>query len=196
MGITENLIDTVRQPDVPIYSKTLLEDHPLHFSGQACSEKLANARKTLFGQDARKDQDPETHGGVYVLPVLPAIAWLLNIRCQGDIPNVPVFRSYFALTPDRACLFIDPSKLTLEIKDKLKADGVEHRGYGVDEVKRWVLEHRVRVREEMGEKALEVEGRVLVPTSASWGLADAIGLVSLPLVARFLKMEADARRTA
>jgi Xaa-Pro aminopeptidase len=180
LGITENLVDTVREPDVPPYSKTMLEDHPLVFSGQPTSEKLANVRRSLFGED--RDQDPENHGGIYVLPVLPAIAWLLNMRCQGDIPNVPVFRSYLALTPSRVCLFIDQDKLNEEVKQRLKADGVEWRDYGVEEVKRWVLEHRIRVREESGEKALEVEGRVLVPTSASWGLADAIGLVSRLMV--------------
>jgi Xaa-Pro aminopeptidase len=180
LGITENLIDTVREPDVPPYSKTMLEDHPLVFSGQPTSQKLANVRRSLFGED--RDQDSENHGGIYILPVLPAIAWLLNLRCQGDIPNVPVFRSYLALTPSRVCLFIDQEKLNEEVKQRLKADGVEWRDYGVEEVKRWVLEHRIRVREESGEKALEVEGRVLVPTSASWGLADAIGLVSRLMV--------------
>jgi len=169
LGITENLIDTVRQPNVPEYSKALVEDHPLCFSGRSVEDKMKDIRRVLFEDDVkRKSTDSDdTRGGIYVLPVLPAIAWLLNLRCQGDIPNVPVFRSYLALTSTRCALFIDQDKLTIEVKDKLKADHVELRDYGVDEVKRWVWEHRIRVREESGEKALEKEGRVLVPTSAS-----------------------------
>jgi hypothetical protein len=103
----------------------------------------------------------------------------LNLRCTGDIPHTPIFHSYLAITPGSCCLFIHPEKLTTQIREKLEHDGVELRDYGVGEVKRWVLECRIKVREEEGEEGLRRKGKVGVPSAVSWGLADSIGLVRL-----------------
>lgn len=170
--ISENLVDKVRP--APAYSLSKVEDHPLDYAGKSTTEKLKEIRKDLFGEPGCPKEDDKA-GGVYLLTVLPAIAWFLNARCHGDIPNVPAFRSYLALTLTTCALFIDDRKVTPEIKQKLQADDIEIRPYGIDQVKRWVLEHRVRVREEQGEKALDVQGRVLIPSETSWGMVEAIG---------------------
>lgn len=43
------------------------------------------------------------------------VAYVLNLRGQ-DIPFNPVFHSYLVITQDKAILFIEPQKLTDDVK--------------------------------------------------------------------------------
>ena len=141
-------------PDRSRRSLAPVSHHPLVFSGKSTVSKLADLRKPL-----------PSSKHVYVLPVLPSIAWLLNIRCQGDIPFVPVAYSYVAVSQDDCVIFIDGRKVQDgELRRRWTAEGVEVREYGLDNLVKWV--------QEQGDKS-----RVLAPKEASYALVDKIGQV-------------------
>lgn len=143
-------------PGRPSRSLAPVNQHPLEFSGKSTASKLADLRKAL-----------PSSKHVYVLPVLPSIAWLLNFRCQGDIPFVPVAYSYFALSQEGCVIFVDSRKVeTAELRSHWASEGVEVRDYGLDHLVKWV--------QEQGDKV-----QVLAPKEASYALVDKIGQVSI-----------------
>lgn len=155
--INDNLIDAIRPPVERSLSPVFL--HPLMFSGRSTADKLASIRSKLFTKD-------NASNGLYILPVLPSIAWLLNIRCRDDVPNTPIFRSYLTLTRTECVLYADKRKISDEVEEALARDGVLLRPYGVEHVRAYVV----------GWKETE-QGRdckVLAPLSVSWGLVHQI----------------------
>lgn len=154
--ISSNLIDEIR--DVPERSLSLLEHHPHRFSGRSTRDKLSNIRATLFNDDNRNS--------VYILPVLPAIAWLLNLRCVGDIEFTPVFFSYVVLSAGSCALFVDDRKISEDVAEQMKEDGVEIKPYGLDNVIDYVKEFRSKNSD-------NEKGKVLAPSAATWALARA-----------------------
>lgn len=157
VALSRNLVDEIRT--VPERSLGQLDEHPMNFSGRSTPDKLQSIRKTLFkGENAHAS---------YVLPVLPAIAWLLNLRCQGDIAMNPVFFSYVVLTSDECVLFVDARKVGEQVKKRLESDGVCLEPYGLDKVIDWVKSYR--------SQSLNSKARVLAPKEISWSLVRELG---------------------
>jgi Xaa-Pro aminopeptidase len=63
-----------------------------------------------------------------ILAALDSIAWLFNIR-GNDVDFNPVCLSYAAVSESETILFISPEKLTNEVSDYLKQEGVTIAGY-------------------------------------------------------------------
>jgi Xaa-Pro aminopeptidase len=154
--ITRNLIDAIRPAVARSLSPVFL--HPLKFTGCPTPEKLSLIRSKLFNNDP-------SHG-LYVLPVLPSIAWLLNIRCRDDVPNTPIFRSYVTLTRTECTLYADKRKIPSEVEESLARDGVKLAPYGVEHVKDYIVAWK---KTEGGR-----ELKVLAPPSVSWGMVHQI----------------------
>lgn len=79
-----NLVWTSR----PSRPTTLIDLHPIEFSGLHASKKLA-----AFAKSKVFDSLSSTPVG-YFISTLDEVAWLLNLRVQGDIPDTPVFHAY------------------------------------------------------------------------------------------------------
>ena len=91
---------------------------PLEFAGEPAHEKLARIRKSLR----------EDHADGILISALDDIAWTLNLR-GTDVHCNPVFVSYLLLSSTDATLFVNPDKLTPQVVDYLKAEGVGVKPY-------------------------------------------------------------------
>src|SRR5690606_31287473 len=62
------------------------------------------------------------------LSSLDDIAWLFNLR-GDDVPHNPVFLAYALIGADTARLFVEPGKMTDDLRARLLADGVTTASY-------------------------------------------------------------------
>lgn len=165
-AVKSNLVDKIHTP--PPRSTEPLTEYPVSLSGEATASKIARMRKVLAAR-ARSDT------WVYLLPSLPTIAWLLNYRCVGDIPFLPVAFAYAALTHDACVIFVDSEKLEDEaLKKDWKQAGVETRKYGIDEVEKFVQSY-VKKNEDTGAKS---KVRIMASNESSWALVNGCKPVS------------------
>ena len=91
---------------------------PLQLAGEPAHEKLARIRKALR----------EDHADGILISALDDIAWTLNLR-GIDVHCNPVFVSYLLLSSTDATLYVNPDKLTPQVVDYLKAEGVGVKPY-------------------------------------------------------------------
>ena len=94
-------------PVEPIYV------HELEYAGLPRDEKIAQLRKAM----------QEASASVHLISSLDDIAWVLNLR-GSDVAYNPVFLSHLILTADEVMLCVDPAKLSPDLIDDLKADGI------------------------------------------------------------------------
>ena len=94
--------------------------HPLEYSGESCASKLERIRATLR----------QKHAGGMLVAALDDIAWVLNLR-GSDVHCNPVFVAYLLIEPKKATLFIDQAKLSKEVVNYLKGEGVSVDDYDV-----------------------------------------------------------------
>lgn len=68
--------------------------------------------------------------------------WDSVLQRGNDVPHSPVVYAYLLVKTDTAELFVDSSKITLEVMDHLKNAGVELRPYDkiLSEIEKWVHE--------------------------------------------------------
>lgn len=104
--------------DRPAIPEHPVEIQPLELAGEPAHEKLARIRRQLRTQ----------HADGMLMAALDDIAWTLNLR-GADVHCNPVFVSYLLLTTRRAILYINKVKISAEIIDYLKAEGVEVDSY-------------------------------------------------------------------
>lgn len=91
---------------------------PLEFAGEPAHEKITRIRKALR----------EDHADGILISALDDIAWTLNLR-GTDVHCNPVFVSYLLLSSTDATLFVNPDKLTSQVVDYLKVEGVGVKPY-------------------------------------------------------------------
>ena len=104
------------RPPVPMNP---VEIFPIKYAGENCASKLQRLRQALRQQ----------HADGMLMASLDDIAWTLNLR-GTDVHCTPVFVSYLLVTSHDATLFIYKEKLTPEVSDYLKAEGVGVEDYG------------------------------------------------------------------
>ena len=107
-AVEHNPIDTVwtDQPAEPNTAVTVQSDD---LAGEGSHSKRQRLGKAIKEQGA----------DAAVITQLDSIAWLFNIR-SGDVSHTPVSLAFATLDADgQATLFIDPSKVTGELKDHL-----------------------------------------------------------------------------
>jgi Xaa-Pro aminopeptidase len=115
-ALERNLIDEV-WTDRPAPPSASVFIHPIQYAGQEFPQKLQAVREYL----SRSKAD------ALVISSLDEIAWLYNLR-GSDISFNPVFISYAVVTGDKAFLFIDPRKISEDVRKHLGSH-VELRGY-------------------------------------------------------------------
>lgn len=98
------------RPPVPLNK---VEIHPLEYAGESVAEKLSRIRTEM------------RHAGASCMLVtqLDDIAWTLNLR-GSDVHCTPVFVAWLIVCEESATLYIKEEKLTAEVKDYLRAEGV------------------------------------------------------------------------
>lgn len=109
--LPRNLIDQLWGKERPAPPRSPVIVHPLELAGVASSTKLADVQKTLKAADQH----------AALLTLADSICWLFNIR-GADVAHNPVVRAY-ALVPGmgKAELYVDPAKITPEVKAHLAA---------------------------------------------------------------------------
>ncbi|XP_041111843.1 xaa-Pro aminopeptidase 2 isoform X2 [Polyodon spathula] len=109
ISVPENLVDRVwtDRPHPPSEAIERLPDSVIERSWQ---DKVQEIRKQMM-EDASKPT-------AVLLSALDETAWLFNLR-GNDIPYNPFFFSYTLLTLDEIWLFVEPSRVSMEIKEYL-----------------------------------------------------------------------------
>jgi len=87
--------------------------YPLQYAGQSSRDKIASIRREML----RKGAD------TYIFTALDEIAWVFNIRCS-DVEYNPVVIAFGVIDKDKAILFVNPQKISLNVADLLSDEGV------------------------------------------------------------------------
>lgn len=111
----EDELWTEGRPALPATPAWLLS---AEYAGETPADKLARLRKALADQGCTAQ----------LVGKLDNLAWLLNLRAM-DIECTPYAMAYCYVTPDRAVLFMDASRLAPEAAQELAENGVTLAGY-------------------------------------------------------------------
>ncbi|KAL9103508.1 MAG: hypothetical protein Q9163_001464 [Psora crenata] len=117
IGEKANLVDAVWGDKRPPRPRERIKSLPLQFAGKKSEEKIGELRRELVKKKS---------AGL-IISMLDEVAWLYNLR-GNDIPYNPVFFSYAIVTPKKATLYVDETKLTQDVRDHL-GDKVDIRPY-------------------------------------------------------------------
>lgn len=122
-----NLVDEIwnDRPPVPMSPWRV---HPLEFAGITWQTKVAKVRAAM----------KEKKASMAVFSTLDDVAYLFNLRCQGDIDTCPVGIAYATVTMDTVTLFVHEDKMKASPEDVHKhLEGVSIQSYDtiVDAVK-------------------------------------------------------------
>lgn len=114
-----NLIDPIWKdrpgiPDAPLF------EMPVELSGQSTEDKLI----------AINDRLHEAGADCTILSALDEVAWTFNIR-GTDVTYNPVVISYAFVSEKESVLFINPRKMTPDVADRLKREGVKLADYSM-----------------------------------------------------------------
>lgn len=85
----------------------------LNFAGETVDDKIQRIRKALR----------EHHADGILVSALDDIAWTLNLR-GTDVHCNPVFVSYLLISSDQVSLFVNPKKISSEVKAYLDEHGI------------------------------------------------------------------------
>lgn len=159
VAVPTNLIDAIwatERPPQPSEAVVLLDEK---FAGKDTKSKLADLRKELEKKSAAG----------FVVSLLDEVAWLFNLR-GNDIPYNPVFFSYALVTPDKATLYVDQSKLSKACCTYLAENSVTVKPYGAIFADAKVLSEAAA-----SDKSAAVTKKFLLSTRTSWALVLALG---------------------
>ena len=95
-----------------------IEVHPLKYAGESAADKIHR----LLGKAHENGCD------AMLLTALDEIAWTLNLR-GNDVECNPVFVSYLLLSDRQNVLFVNPAKVSDEVREHLSLSGVETMPY-------------------------------------------------------------------
>lgn len=104
--------------DRPAIPENLVVVQPIDFSGEEAASKIQRIRKALRKQ----------HADGILVSALDDIAWTLNLR-GSDVHCTPVFVAYLLITSDKVTLFVNPSKLSNEVRAYLKQQHIDWLDY-------------------------------------------------------------------
>ena len=102
----------------PAIPNNPVEIQPLELTGMEAKDKIALVRRNM----------KENVCEALVISQLDEVAWLLNLR-GTDVHCNPVFVSYVIVTEDECILFINPDKVSTEVKEYLCGQGVALEDY-------------------------------------------------------------------
>lgn len=97
----------------PAITENPVEIQSLNFAGETVDDKIQRIRKALR----------EHHADGILVSALDDIAWTLNLR-GTDVHCNPVFVSYLLISSDQVSLFVNPKKISSEVKAYLDEHGI------------------------------------------------------------------------
>ena len=113
----EDLLDSIWTDRAPL-SEEKVWLLTLEQTGESTLDKIARIRKEMADKGAN----------VHVVTTLDEVSWIFNMRAK-DVLYTPVVLSYAAITEDDIVLFINDAKLSDEIKETFKKDGITIKPY-------------------------------------------------------------------
>lgn len=117
ISLTEDLMESIwtNRPPIPQSPAFIYE---IEYAGKGCKEKVAAIRSELTKSGI---------GGLFV-SALDEIAWTLNLR-GCDVHCNPLVISYLLITQKEIVYFIQPEKITEEVRHYLIGEGVTIHDY-------------------------------------------------------------------
>lgn len=97
----------------PAIPENPVEIQSLNFAGETVDDKIQRIRKALR----------EHHADGILVSALDDIAWTLNLR-GTDVHCNPVFVSYLLISSEQVSLFVNPKKISSEVKVYLDEHGI------------------------------------------------------------------------
>ena len=97
----------------PAIPENPVEIQSLNFAGETVDDKMQRIRKALR----------EHHADGILVSALDDIAWTLNLR-GTDVHCNPVFVSYLLISSEQVSLFVNPKKISSEVKVYLDEHGI------------------------------------------------------------------------
>lgn len=97
----------------PAIPENPVEIQSLNFAGETVDDKIQRIRKALR----------EHHADGILVSALDDIAWTLNLR-GTDVHCNPIFVSYLLISSDQVSLFVNPKKISSEVKVYLDEHGI------------------------------------------------------------------------
>lgn len=120
-GITVRTnLDPLRQiwRNRPVIPENPVEIYPLKYAGEPARGKMTRIREALR----------QLHADGMLMAALDDIAWTLNLR-GTDVHCNPVFVAYLLISSKDVTLFVNQAKLTAEVSDYLKSEGIQVEDY-------------------------------------------------------------------
>ena len=104
------------RPVIPEYP---VEIYPLKYAGEPTRDKIDRIREALR----------QHHADGMLMAALDDIAWTLNLR-GADVHCNPVFVAYLLISSENVTLFVNQAKLTAEVSEYLRNEGIRVEDYG------------------------------------------------------------------
>ncbi|KAL7557547.1 hypothetical protein ACA910_019258 [Epithemia clementina (nom. ined.)] len=116
--VSENLVDAIWS-DRPALPLSPFRVHPLDYAGVSWQDKVQRVREAMRQGGAAATTDAASVVSIKKKPpatlavfcTLDDVAYLLNLRAQGDIYTAPVGIAYATVSMDQVCLYCDPAKI-------------------------------------------------------------------------------------
>ncbi|BBE16543.1 Xaa-Pro aminopeptidase [Aquipluma nitroreducens] len=139
-------------PDSPVF------EHELKYACTSRNEKIE-----VICAELKK-----TGADMQIITALDDLAWTFNLR-GTDVECNPVFMSYAIVSAKETTLFVNPQKISTELKAKLESEGIQIKGYEEITValqqlpahtRVWIDSDRTNqaIRKNIPEQCLVVEG--------------------------------------
>jgi Xaa-Pro aminopeptidase len=97
----ENLIDPIWGSDRPEIPFNPFRVHPIEYAGITVAEKIVKIRKEMKAKKAT----------LAVFCTLDDVAYLLNVRCTGDVDTCPIGIAYATVSMEEVTLYCDDRKV-------------------------------------------------------------------------------------
>ena len=104
--------------DRPSYPIRKAYEHPANFAGKSRPQKIDLVRQSLKSRNL----------DATIISQLDDLAWQFNLR-SDEIPYTPLVTAYGYISVHNAYLFIDPGKLTDDLRNALGNDGIIIQSY-------------------------------------------------------------------
>lgn len=134
--LNHNLIDPIWASERPAIPTSPFRVHPMCYAGMTVQAKVAEIRNQMMNNGAT----------LAVFCTLDDVAYLFNMRAQGDVETCPVGLAYATVsTDDEIILYCDSRKLeSPKVKEHLKKNGVTTKPYDaiVNDISSYVMEEQ------------------------------------------------------
>lgn len=103
----------------PVFPSGTVRRHDVRYAGRSVTSKLEMLRAVMRENECSQ----------MIFSMLDEVAWIFNIRADGDVPQCPVVLSYARVGLDDAAFYVDSTKVPEEVIDSLLNDGVRIHPY-------------------------------------------------------------------